>query len=156
MAPFFKFCPTIFDADSTGSRSGSFALVTGVGTPDDDKICLPDLCGVGCCLDLIARGGFQLINGLLVSPVPDRPQVPGKCFGKGEADITETGRHRPFYREVFLRPRGLDSFGRIHAVITWDRPKTYREKGSLGQGIFEEVCDGVRFSGKEQPEKLFL
>ena len=90
MAPFFKFCPTIFDADSTGSRSGSFALVTGVGTPDDDKICLPDLCGVGCCLDLVTRGGIQLINGLLVSPVPDRPQVPGKCFGKGEADITET------------------------------------------------------------------
>jgi len=28
----FKFCPTMFDADSTGSISGSFALVTGVGT----------------------------------------------------------------------------------------------------------------------------
>jgi len=57
--------------------------------------------------------------------------MPGKCFGKGEANITETGQHRPFYREVFLSPRGADSFGKLHAIITRLEQKHIGKKGGF-------------------------
>ncbi len=90
MAPFFRFCPTIFDADSTGFRSGSLALVTGVGTPIMTKsACLIVYESVVASI-LLPGVSFSSSMAFLVSPVPDRPHVPGKCFGKGEANIAKT------------------------------------------------------------------
>jgi len=35
----------------------------------------------------------------------------------------------------FLETTGADSFGKLRAAITWERAKTYREKGVLEQGV---------------------